>query len=81
MPIAVPKATMLSVEEILRTALAEHDSQTGPAIDLSEAHARALTALDSPGTVSLSLASCVAVCQADVRSIRSHTMFPVLQRL
>lgn len=61
MPIAVPKATMLPVEEILRTALAEHDPQTGPAIDLIEAHTRALTALDSPGNVRSCPGSYIAV--------------------
>lgn len=52
MPIAVTKSTMLSTEEILRTALAEHDPQDGGALDHSDVMSKAFSALDSPGNVS-----------------------------
>ena len=52
MPIAVTKSTMLSTEEILRTALAEHDQQDNGTVDYSEVISKAFVALDSPGNVS-----------------------------
>lgn len=52
MPIAVTEPTMLPTEEILRTALAEHDAQEGEAVDRSEVINKAFAALDSPGNAS-----------------------------
>lgn len=52
MPIAVAEPTMLPTEEILRTALAEHDAQEGEAVDRSEVINKAFAALDSPGNAS-----------------------------
>jgi hypothetical protein len=43
---------MLPVEEILRTALAEHDTQDDSTIDRAEVIRVALSALDSSGNVS-----------------------------
>ncbi|KAG7563056.1 hypothetical protein FFLO_01488 [Filobasidium floriforme] len=51
MPIAVTEPTMLPTEEILRTALAEHDAQEGEAVDRSEVISKAFVALDSPGNI------------------------------
>jgi hypothetical protein len=43
---------MLPTEEILLTALAEHDAKEGEAVDRSEVISKAFVALDCPGNVS-----------------------------
>ena len=42
---------MLPTEEILLTALAEHDAKEGEAVDRSDVISKSFVALDSPGNV------------------------------
>lgn len=51
MPVAV-SSNMLSTEEILRTAIAEHDAHGATPVDGTTVMAQAYSALDSPGNVS-----------------------------